>query len=129
MQQLVRARSPGFQAEAAEYEVRNGRLYYDVEGTGADGLEVEFDITEVNGDWTIVETQRDIGPADTPGPVRAALARAVPAFGPARIIESDQGEGVVIYEFFGTSGAGEEIKVEIRYASGEADVLTEEWVH
>jgi hypothetical protein len=126
---LISARSPGFRAEAAEYEFRNGRLYYDVEGVAADGLEVEFDITEVEGRWAIVETQRDIALSAAPAAVRESLAAAFPEFSPRRIIESDQGDGVVIYEFFGPSNEGAETKIEVRYEAGQAEVLDEEWVH
>jgi hypothetical protein len=127
--QAIAAADPGFRAAAAEYEVRDGKVYYDVEGTSAGGDEVEFDVTQVEGRWTIVETQRDIELAKAPAEVRAGLQAAFPDFTPRRIIESDQGDGVVIYEFFGIAGDAPETKIEVRYEAGEARVLEEEWLH
>jgi hypothetical protein len=125
----IEERYPGFHAEAAEYEVRNGKEYYDVEGTGADGTEVEFDLTELDGQWTIVETQRDIDPAAAPAAVRDRLAEAYPDFRPRRVIESDQGGGIIIYEYFGSIAQGPETKLEVRFEKGAAELLQEEWVH
>lgn len=126
---LVQARSPGFSPQEAEVETRNGQIYYDVEGIRADGQEIEFDITQIDGSWTIVEVQRDIGLRETPDTVRASLEQAYPEFAPRRIIESDQGDGVVIYEFFGPGIDGPDTKIEVRYEGGQAEVLAEEWVH
>ena len=127
--ELVQSRSPGFKPQEAERETRDGRVYYDVEGIRADGQEIEFDITQVDGEWTIVEVQRDIEMQEVPEAVRASLMVDYPDFVPRRIIESDQGDGVVIYEFFGPGEDGQNTKIEVRYQDGKADVLTEEWMH
>jgi hypothetical protein len=125
---VARAARPELQISAAEHEVRNGSDYYDVAGQVA-GAEVELDITRVADRWTVVEVQRDIDASDVPAEVNAALARGNPSFSATRIIESDQGDGVVIYEFFGPGADGKDGKVEVRYVDGRADILTSEWVH
>lgn len=125
---------PAMDVSEAEYETRDGREYYDVGGTLADGSEVELDMTRVDGAWTVVEIQRDIDADALPAPVAAELASAVPGWSATRIIESeqvesDQGEGTVIYEFFGLDATGGSIKHEVRWADGKAELLKEEWVH
>ncbi|MGH8175554.1 MAG: hypothetical protein ACREV5_04755 [Steroidobacter sp.] len=127
---LAAARSarPELEISAAEHEVRNGADYYDVAGK-VNGGEVELDITRVADRWTVVEVQRDLEAANVPAEVSAALSAANPSFNTTRIIESDQGAGVVIYEFFGAGADGKDAKIEVRLQNGKADVLTSEWVH
>jgi hypothetical protein len=127
--ELVNGRSPGFEPGEAESEIRNGQTYYDIEGETAAGEELEFDITQIDGQWSIVETQRDIAWEQAPAAVRDSLKAAAPDFLLRRIIESDQGDGVIIYEFFGSQDGAPETKLEVRYADGAAELLTEEWVH
>lgn len=127
--ELVSARSPGFEPADAELEIRNGQTYYDIEGETATGDALEFDITQIDGQWAIVETQRDIAWEAAPPAVRDSLKAAAPDFLLRRIIESDQGDGVIIYEFFGSQESAPETKLEVRYADGVAELLTEEWVH
>ena len=120
---------PGMQIGEAEHETRNGADYYDVEGT-LNGAEIELDLTRVDGVWKVVEVQRDIGDADVPAIVMTALKGANPQFSPTRIIESDQGDGIVIYEFFRPRRqGGAQTKIEVKTESGAAEVLTSEWVH
>jgi len=128
LQAALNAR-PELEIEAAEHEVRDGRDYYDLAGKTADGAEVELDLTTVDGAWTVVEIQRDIVMDQVPEPVRQALAEAAADWAPDRIIESDQDGGVVIYEFFGPDAAGAEIKVEVKWEDGAAEVLRDEWLH
>jgi hypothetical protein len=123
------AASPGFSITAVEYETRDGNEYYDVGGTLADGSERELDITRIDGVWTVVEFQRDIGMDLVPEDVAAALAAGVPDWAPTRIIEADQGDGTIIYEFFGP-GPGDELdKHEVKWTDGTAELLVDEWVH
>jgi hypothetical protein len=122
------AARPKLQVIEVQHEQRNGNDYYDVAGT-LDGAEVELDITRIDGRWTVVEIQRDITAAEVPPKAADALAKAHPAFSARRIIESDQGNGIVIYEFFGAAGNGEDRKIEVKIERGEAEVLTAEWVH
>jgi hypothetical protein len=86
-------------------------------------------MTKVEGTWAVVEKQRDIGMDLVPDHVAGALETKFPEWHPDRIIESDQGDGVVIYEFFGKDDAGEATKIEIKYADGHAELLLDEWLH
>ena len=126
----ARAARPGFEPAEAQTETREGRRYYDVEGKLADGSEIEFDIMEEGGRWRVVEIQRDIDLAAAPAPVREAATRHDAAFKPTRVIESDQGDGTIIYELFGPQGADPQgRKVEIKWQDSKAEVLTKEWAH
>lgn len=123
------AARPELSITEAEYETRDGNEYYDVGGTLPDGSEMELDMTRVDGVWTVVEFQRDISMELVPADVADVLAAGVAGWSPTRIIESDQGDGTVIYEFFGP-GAGEELaKHEVRWVDGSAELLVDEWVH
>ncbi len=113
----------------AEYETKSGTEYYEVAGVGAQGVEIELDIARENNSWRVVEVQRDITLADMPQPARDALLARAPAIKPARIIESDQRDGVTIYEVYTQDAAGKEAKVEVKFDGEAAEVLTEEWVH
>ncbi|HWM27587.1 MAG TPA: hypothetical protein VNQ14_03940 [Woeseiaceae bacterium] len=121
---------PELQIDSAEHEVRNGQEYYDIAGKMPDGSELELDMTTVDGGWAVVEIQQDVSMADIPDRARQALSSANPDWVPTRIIESDQGDGVIIYEFFLGPGAGAaETKVEVKWENGAAEVLRDEWVH
>ena len=126
----ARAARPGFTVAEAQAETRDGRRYYDVGGTLADGSEVEFDIMEEQGRWRVVEIQRDIVLADVPAAVRAAATAHDSGFLPERIIESTQADGLVIYELFGPAGGSPQArKVEIKWDGSKAEVLAQEWAH
>jgi hypothetical protein len=127
--QAARSVRPELELGASEYEVRDGREYYDLAGTLPDGTELELDLTRVDGRWTVVEVQRDLPLAEVPEPVQQALAGWQPSWMPVRIIESDQGDGVVIYEFFGPGADGPETKIEVKWEQGKAEVLQDEWAH
>jgi hypothetical protein len=120
---------PGLDIRQAEYETRDSREYYDVAGVLPDDSEIELDMTRVDGLWTVVEIQRDIGYDDVPPAVAETLDAALPGWRAERIIESDQGDGTVIYEFFGPGATGEAVKYEVKWADNAAELLTEEWVH
>lgn len=123
------AARPELSISEAEYETRDGNEYYDVGGTLPDGSELELDMTRVDGVWTVVEFQRDIGMDLVPAEVAAALAAGVPGWTPTRIIESDQGNGTVIYEFFGP-GIDEALeKHEVEWTNESAELLVDEWAH
>ena len=98
-------------------------------GTLPDGSEMELDMTQIDGVWTVVEFQRDIGMELVPEDVVAVLADGVPGWTPTRIIESDQGDGTIIYEFF-APGSGDELdKHEVKWTDGVAELLVDEWAH
>lgn len=125
----AREARPELELNGAEYERRDDREYFDLEGTLPDGSELELDLTRTDGAWTVVEVQRDIVLEQVPGGAREALETERPGWQPHRIIESDQGDGRVIYEFFGAGPAGEELKVEVKWEDGVAEVLSDEWIH
>ncbi len=126
----ARQRVPDMKIGAAEAETREGRRYFDIGGTLADGSEIELDIMEEGGRWRVVETQRDIAFAAAPGPVREAARAQDAAFAPTRVIESTQEDGLVIYELYGPAGGDpQRSKVEVKWDGREASVLTQEWAH
>jgi hypothetical protein len=126
----ARAAQPEMTPVSAETETRDGRRYYDVEGTLPDGSEIELDIMEEGGSWQVVETQRDIAFAAAPQPVRDAAAAADAGFAPTRVIESVQADGIVIYELFGPGPEGPRArKIEVKWDGARAELLTEEWAH
>ena len=112
---------PGFVPSEAEAETRDGRDYFDIGGRLADGSEVEFDIVRQGGRWQVVETQRDIALADAPQPVRSAAQ----GFAAARVIESRQNDGLVIYELYDPKKR----KLEVKWDGKRAEKLTAEWAH
>jgi hypothetical protein len=126
---VARASQPDLAVSEAEYETRDGNEYYDVGGTLPDGSELELDMAKIDGVWTVVETQRDIDIAVVPEAAADALQSKFPGWSPNRIIESDQGGGVIIYEFFGKDDAGEDTKIEVKLAAGQAELLVDEWAH
>lgn len=125
----ARTARPDLNIEEAEYETRNGNEYYDVGGTLPDGSELELDMTLLDGVWTVVEVQRDIDYDVAPEAVRDALTAHAADWMPNRIIESDQGDGVIIYEFFGPGETDEPKKIEVKLEDGATEVLADEWVH
>lgn len=128
--EAVRAARADFQIDEASSETRDGRNYYDVEGTLPDGSELELDLIQEGESWRVVEIQRDIVLAATPAPVRAALNGAENSFTPARIIESRQSDGLVIYEFYDAAREGiEPRKLEVKFDGSKAELLTSEWAH
>jgi len=127
--QAANTARPDLQIVEAEYETRDGNEYYDVGGTLPDGSELELDMTLQDGAWTVVEVQRDIDIELAPAVVRAALTAHAAEWSPNRIIESDQGDGIVVYEFFGPGETDELIKIEVKFEDGAAEVLVDEWLH
>ena len=126
----ARAAQPTVSFTEAEAEVRDGRNYYDLAGRLPDGSEIELDLLQEPKGWTVVETQRDIAFASAPQPVRAASLQADRTFAPARVIESRQNDGIVIYELFGPpQSGGEPRKIEIKYDGSKAELLAKEWAH
>jgi hypothetical protein len=127
---LVEATVPGMTVVEAERKEREGRVYYDVEGTRPDGSEVEIDVlVQPDGAFKAVEVQRDIDWATAPAEVRAAAAAKADAFTPERVIESRQVEdGAVLYELF-APGRKDEPAMEVRWQGGKASVLAERAIH
>lgn len=125
---LAENAAPGFAVSEAQKKVRDGRTYYDVEGTLPDGSEIEFDILMSDTGPEIVEIQRDMEWADVPAEARAAAEAAAPGLVPVRIIESRQTDGTVIYELF-AEGQPADPSMEVSFRDGVAAVLDERWPH
>jgi hypothetical protein len=125
---VVQKAAPGLKILEAELKEREDRRYFDVEGVLPGGAEIEFDLLEKNGQWEIVETQRDIAWTATPQPVRDAAVKAVPKIAPVRVIESTEDDGQVIYELF-AEGQPKAPALEVSWKGGKAKVLTEAWPH
>ena len=117
----AKAAQPGFTPAGAETETRDGRRYFDVGGKLEDGSEAEFDIMEEGGRWRVVETQRDILLTAAPEAVRKAAG----SFPAARVIESRQADGLVIYELYDA----QKRKLEIKWDGKNAETLSQEWAH
>ena len=118
------AKIEGMVIAEVERKERDGMVFYDVEGSRPDGSEVELDMLEENGVYTVVEVQRDIDWADAP----KAAASAAPdgLFAPVRVIESIQNDGTIIYELF-EDGKPKAPSAEISFKDGKAEMLTERW--
>ena len=124
----VLAARPTMIIAEAELKEREGRRYYDVEGT-VDGAGIELDLLETPQGWRVVEIQRDIPWSAAPAAVRTAAGQARAGFVPVRIIESTQAaDGAVIYELF-ADGQPATPALEVRVAGGRAEVLKEAWPH
>lgn len=82
-----------------------------------------------DGQWVVVEMQRDLTVNATPYGVMQALWAAKPEFKPARIIESDQLNGVTIYEFYGVLSDDSEVRHKVKFSHDKAEYLQQEWQH
>lgn len=124
----VLAARPGMVIVEAELKERDGRRYYDVEGT-VDGADIELDLLETPQGWRVVEIQRDIAWSAVPAGVRAAAETARAGFVPVRVIESVQAEdGAIIYELF-APGQPATPALEVRAQDSRTEVLKEVWPH
>ena len=123
---VILKNNPEFKMLEAEKESKHGNTYFDVEGLDAQGNEIEFDmLLGEDGSWSIAEIQRDLTLEQSPEPVINLYKERVGDIEPRRIIESDQGDGVIVYEFY-TLEEGKEKKYEIKLA---VEFLEKEWKH
>jgi hypothetical protein len=126
---VARAKRPALTFTEAEKEIRGGRQYFDLEGHDDAGNEIELDMMLGDTGWVVVEIQRDLTWDMVPEQVQEKLHANVPGVTPARIIESDQDNGTIVYEFFTRDKAGKESKYEVSLTGEEAMFLKEEWKH
>jgi hypothetical protein len=123
---VVSAATPGITITNGEADAANEE--YEVTGTLPNGDEIELDLVQSNGAWTVLEIQRDVAWSSVPEPVRAAAAAAPNPFEPVRVIESRQpADGSIVYELFsaqqdGSPGGGPAI--EVRWHDGKAAVMS-----
>ena len=124
---VASAGAPGIRITSAELDAANDE--YEVTGTMPNGDEIELDLVQSNGAWTVLEIQRDIAWSSVPEAVRAAAIAAPNSFEPVRVIESKQAEdGSVVFELFsaedqsGNPPAGP--SMEVRWHEGKAAVIS-----
>lgn len=100
---------------------------FEVTGTLPNGDEIEVDMVQSNGVWTVDEVQRDIEWSTVPEPVRAAAAAVPDSFEPIRVIESTQAaDGSIVYELFRATVDGSPSRgpaMEVRWHEGSAEVM------
>jgi hypothetical protein len=126
VKRVIKSAYPKFKMQEAEKEFKHGNTYFDIEGLDENGDDLEFDmLLGKDGTWTIAEIQRDLSEEQCPKSVIMLFRQQVKELAIARIIESDQGDGVVIYEFY-TIEKGQEKKYEIKR---ELSFLEKEWTH
>ena len=114
------AAAPGITITGGEL----GNNQYEVSGTLPNGDEIEIDLVQSNGAWTVLEIQRDIAWSTVPEPVRAEAAAAPDSFEPVRVIESTQAEdGSIVYELFRAGAPPGGPDMEVRWHEGSAEVL------
>lgn len=119
---VVNVASPGITITAGEHDPDDNE--YEVTGTSPSGGEVEFDLAQSNGVWTIRQIQRDVAWADAPEPVRAAYAASPNPFDPVRVIESTEPvDGAVYYQLFSPTDEHGHPSVHVRWYEGEAAVM------
>ena len=123
---VVSAAAPGVTITAGEADAAGDE--YEVTGRLPNGDEVEFDLVQSNGAWTVNEIQRDVPWSSVPEPVRAAAAAERDAFEPVRIIESKQpADGSIVYELFAPGDASGSTSrgpaMEVRWHEGTAAVV------
>jgi hypothetical protein len=122
---VASAAAPGMTITSGE--LSEGNDEYEVTGMLPNGDEIELDMVQSNGAWTVLEIQRDVAWSSVPEPVRAAAAAAPDSFEPVRVIESRQtADGSVVYELFRATGDGSPTggpAMEVRWHEGRAEVI------
>ena len=108
-------------------ELNASGTQYEVTGTLPNGDEIEIDLVQSNGAWTVDEIQRDIPWSTVPEPVRAVAGAVPDAFEPVRVIESTQAaDGSIVYELFRATEDGSPSRgpaLEVRWHEGSAEAL------
>lgn len=126
---LINEAQPDFRYEEVQKKIRDGRVYYDVEGLIGDDREIEFDVLMTLNGPEIVEIQRDISIEYLPETARLELEKInIDQLVVTRIIESKQTDNSVIYELF-VEGNAADPRFEIMIKNGKASLLEERWKH
>jgi hypothetical protein len=122
---LAVAAAPGIAITSGEFNASNDQ--FEVTGTSPNGDEIELDIVQANGAWTVLEIQRDVAWSSVPELVRATAAAAPGSFEPVRVIESTQtADGSIVYELFSAAQSGGPSRgpaMEVRWHEGRAEVI------
>ncbi len=126
---VVKAEQAEFQMNEVLKKVRDGRVYYDVEGKLANGDEIEFDVLMTTAGPEIVEIQRDIIWTEVPQNARAVVDSAnTDSLKITRIIESLQTDKSIIYEVFVAEQSADP-RFEVRLKDGQVNLLPSRWQH
>ena len=126
---VVKAARADFQMSEVLKKVRDGRVYYDVEGELPGDVEIEFDVLMTEQGPKIVEIQRDIVWSDVPSNARKVVDVAnKDNLEIVRIIESVQTDNSIIYEVF-VAGHSDGPRFEVQAKAGEVHLLPERWKH
>lgn len=122
---VAAAAAPGIAITGGERS--GGDDDYEVTGILPDGEEIELDMVQSDGAWSVLEIQRDVAWSSVPEPVRAAAAAAPESFEPVRVIESTQAaDGSVVYELFRADEEGRPTggpAMEVRWYQGSAELV------
>jgi hypothetical protein len=124
---VATAAAPGLTITGGELDAANNE--YEVMGRLPNGDEIELDVVQSNGAWSVLEIQRDVPWSSVPEPVRAAANAERASFEPVRVIESKQpADGSIVYELFTaenqSGGNGGGLVMEVRWLDGKAEVVT-----
>ena len=122
---VVSAAAPNVSITSGELSAGNDQ--YEVTGTLPNGDEIEVDMVQFNGTWTVLEIQRDVLWSSAPGPVRSAATAAPDSFEPVRVIESTQAaDGSIVYELFPVPEDGSASRgpaMEVHWHAGIAEII------
>lgn len=126
---LVSQVRPDFVMTEVLKKDRGSRTYYDVEGELPNGDEIEFDVLMGASGPEIVEIQRDMSWDDVPKAGRALVDAANEGSAEiARVIESTQTDGAIIYEVF-IDGHKSDPRFEVYAKDGSFKLLSTRWEH
>jgi len=126
---LVKTAKADFQMTEVLKKVRDGRVYYDVEGELPGDVEIEFDVLMTANGPKIVEIQRDIAWSTVPVAARSVVDAAnTDNLEIVRIIESVQTDQSIIYEVF-VAGHKSDPRFEVQVKNGAPKLLPERWKH
>ncbi len=129
VRELVNTTRPDFTMNEVIKKIRDGRVYYDVEGLLANGDEIEFDVLMRDDGPEIVEIQRDLEWDTVPENARAIVNEAnADSLEIVRIIESIQTDNSIIYEIFVASQPSEP-RFEVLTKDGNVELLPSRWKH
>jgi len=127
--EVVMAARSDFKMSEVVKKVRDGRVYYDVEGELPGGEEIEFDVLMTEQGPQIVEIQRDIAFEAVPQKAREITEKAnKDNLEIVRVIESIQTDNSIIYEVFVADHPGDP-RFEVHVQGGKAKLLAARWEH